>query len=70
MHGSDSAVIAASVKPHERSNEPLVVSTTPSQSHVHTQQTPLYGSIGETLCFIFQLLHTGVLGTIVTELLP
>ncbi|XP_027015836.2 uncharacterized protein cep295 isoform X2 [Tachysurus fulvidraco] len=48
MHDSDSAVIDASVKPHERSNEPIQVSTTPSQSHVHTQPTPLYGSIASS----------------------
>ncbi|XP_060736406.1 centrosomal protein of 295 kDa isoform X2 [Tachysurus vachellii] len=48
MHDSDGSVIDASVKPHERSNEPILVSTTPSQSHVHTQQTPLYGSIASS----------------------
>ncbi|MCI4382953.1 hypothetical protein PGIGA_G00020750 [Pangasianodon gigas] len=42
MH--DSAVKDAPVKDYEKSNEPLLVSTTQSQSHAHTQQTPVFAS--------------------------
>ncbi|KAB5562573.1 hypothetical protein PHYPO_G00019470 [Pangasianodon hypophthalmus] len=40
MHGS----AVKDVKAYEKSNEPLLVSTTPSQSHAHTQQTPVFDS--------------------------
>lgn len=47
MH--DSAVTNAPVKACGKSNEPLPIYTTPSQSHAHTQQTPVPESSGETL---------------------
>lgn len=47
MH--DAAVMEAS---SERGNEPLLVSTTASsQTHVHTHQTPMFGSSGEILYY-------------------
>ncbi|XP_017331362.1 centrosomal protein of 295 kDa isoform X5 [Ictalurus punctatus] len=39
-----SAVMDAHVTDYKKSNEPLPVSTTPSQSHAHTQQTPVFES--------------------------
>ncbi|XP_060789618.1 uncharacterized protein cep295 isoform X3 [Neoarius graeffei] len=48
MH--ESAVIDAPVKADEKRNEPLPVSTTPRQSHAHTQQTPVFESSEHSLC--------------------